>query len=661
MNRSGFPPLPFFAALAALATYAAVSLLVRMAEYGPFIDWDSVHYISVAGNLLNGNGFVAANAEHFEWAPLYPMLLAAAGALASVDPRDAVGPLNAVLFGMWVVAAGAWLRRTLDSRFLIVCGCLVAALSPALTLAAAQAGSETAFVLFATLALIRLDRHLVDSRRSSLWWAAIFAGLAWTTRYVGVIVAIASVAALALRRGVSPRDKLGAIAVYSLVSAAPVGVWISGNLLVTGSVAYTWLEAVETCAGAVGTMLVDPHRLAQRDTWPAFQLAVGGLSLLALAAALVAGARRTRAPEAGDDGESSFRLFGGFVVLYVCIYAVTAVTLSAWPGVEGRHLSPVYMPLLFSGLLAADRYLRRQRRQQPETARATDGIGDGGRFMAAALSLWIAWNAPAHLIDALDGHGTRGGYMFYYRDSEVMRHLRDNSSDADLYSNAPYASWAAGAPGSGVYLYLPDNPESARPADAGDPRGALGALLERAEHGDRVVWMFDNEANRLYSYDDAHMRAHAWLRLVADLADGAVFQVKKTFDGETNERMLAALTAKPDVRAVFDIRIRDDRLIYSRTPCVSMDTGARFFLHVFPADDSILPDDRKRHGFVGLDFDFKRVGAWIDEMCAAEIILPDWEIARILTGQFADFNRFWEADISLAETGTGHAATPSEP
>ena len=252
MNRSGFPPLPFFAALAALATYAAVSLLVRMAEYGPFIDWDSVHYISVAGNLLNGNGFVAANGEHFEWAPLYPMLLAAAGALASVDPRDAVGPLNAVLFGMWVVAAGAWLRRTLDSRFLIVCGCLVAALAPALTLAAAQAGSETAFVLFATLALIRLDRHLVDSRRSSLWWAAIFAGLAWTTRYVGVVVVVAAVGALALRRGVPLSDKAKNISVYLLISAAPIGIWMLRNFLTAGQptgsprlIDYPWLEAVE--------------------------------------------------------------------------------------------------------------------------------------------------------------------------------------------------------------------------------------------------------------------------------------------------------------------------------------------------------------------------------------------------------------------------------
>ena len=255
------------------------------------------------------------------------------------------------------------------------------------------------------------------------------------------------------------------------------------------------------------------------------------------------------------------------------------------------------------------------------------------------------------MIGALEGEGTREGHIFYYRDSEVMRYLRDNPSDADLYSNAPYASYANGAPGSGLYLYLPANPDNARSADDSDPHDLLGAFLDRAGDRDRVVWMFDNDLNHLYGYNDADMRAHAGLRLIADLADGAVFQVKKTFDGETNERILAALTAKPDVRAVFDIRIRDDRLIYSRTPCARMDTRARFFLHVFPADDSILPDDRKRHGFVGLDFDFKRVGAWIDEMCAAEIILPDWEIARILTGQFADFNRLWEADISLAETG----------
>ena len=667
MNRSGFPPVPFFAALAMLAMYSAVCLLVRMAEYGPVIGWDSVHYISVARNLLTGNGFVAANGEHFAWAPLYPMLLAAAGALASVDPRDAVSPLNAVLFGMWVIAAGAWLRQTLDSRFLLVCGCLIAALSPALTLAAAQAGSETAFVLFAMLALTRMDRHLADGGRSSLLWAAVFTGLAWATRYAGVIVAIAAVAALALRRRGSLRDKLGAIAVYSLISAAPFGVWISGNLPVIGSlafpsqsIAYTWLEAVEVIAGAVGTMLVDPHRLAWRDAGQAFQLTVGGLSLLALATALVAGARRTRVPGAGDDGENSFRLFGGFVVLYVCIYVLTAVAISPWIGSQGRHLFPVYIPLLFSALLAADRYLRRERGRQPETARTTDRSGDGGRFLAAALSLWIAWNAPAHLIDALDGHGTRDGYRFNYRDSEVMRYLRDNPSNDDLYSNAPYVSWANGAPGSGLYLYLPANPGSAGSADASDPRGSLGVLLERAGHGDRVVWMFDNELNHLYDYDDADMRAHVGLRRVADLADGAVFQVNRMFDGETNDRILTALAAEPDVRAIFDIRVRDNRLFYSRTPCARTDTRDRFFVHVFPADDRDLPDDRKRYGFLGLDFDFKRLGVWIDETCAAMIALPDWEVARIVTGQFTGSKRLWEADIPLAEVETGHAGAPSD-
>ena len=667
MNRSGFPPVPFFAALAVLATYASVCLLVRMAEYGPVIGWDSVHYISVARNLLEGNGFVAANGGHLAWAPLYPMLLAAASALASVDPRDAVGPLNAVLFGMWVIAAGTWLRQTLDSRFLIVCGCLVAALSPALTLAAALALSDIAFALFATLALTRMDRRLADGGRSSLLWAAVFTGLAWATLYAGVIVAIAAVTALALQRGVSPRNKLRAATVYSLIAAAPVGVWLSGNLLVTGSLAFppqpdahTWLEAVEAIAGAIGTMLVDPHKLSWRHTWPAFQLTVGGLSLLALAAALVAGARRASATGASDDGESSFHLFGGFVVLYVCIYALTTVAAGAWPGVQGRHLFPVYIPLLFSALLAADRYLHRRTRQ-PATERTMGGSSDGGRFLAVALSLWIAWNAPAHLIGALEGRGTREGYMFYYRDSEVMRYLRDNPSDADLYSDAPYASWANGSPRSGFYLYLPANPESARSTDAGDPRGSLDAFLERARHGDRAVWMFDNSPNHLYSYDDADMRAHAGLRLVADLADGAVFEVERTFDGETSDRILAALAAEPDVRTVFDIYIRDNRLIYSRTPCARADVRDRFFVHIFPTNDGNLSGDRKRHGFVDLDFDFNRLGGWIDETCAAMAALPNWEIARVLTGQFTASKRLWEADIPLADAEAGHAGASSDP
>ena len=679
MNRPSFPPAPFLTALAMLVAYVAVCLLVRMSEYGPHFNWDSMHYISVARNLLKGNGFLEADGGRFiTWPPLYPMLLAAAGALTSVDPRNVAGPLNVLLFGLSIFAAGAWMRRTLNSRFLIVWGCVVVALAPSLTLAATKVLADTAFVLFATLALIRLDRHLAEGGRSSLLWAAIFAGLAWATRYVGIVVVVTAVAALAFRRGVPLSDKAKNISVYSLISTAPVGIWMLRNFLIAGQptgsprlVEYTWLDAVEGIAGVIGGLLADSDIQLQTrwlTTWSVFHLTLGGLSLLAVAAGLIVSATWARCKRRPGDSGSSFRLFGGFVILFCFFYAWTLVNGYTWHGADLRHLIPVYIPLLFAALLAADRFLHRESRRQPAIAR-WKGLGTTkGLALTLACSLWILWTAPTHLRGTLAGVGS-----YPALDSEVMRYLRDTPSDTDLYSNAPSVAYFHSVPGDGFYRGLPYylSPDPFASSDS-DPHETLSHLLERSWHGDRVVWMFNLATNDIYDYDDADLRAHAGLRLVADLADGAVFEVEKILEREEGEWLSGIFVGEPEVRAVFDVRVRENRLVYSRTPCARTDAQPNFFLHVFPVDESDLPDDRKRHGFANLDFGFER-GMWADKTCAAVVALPDWEVARVATGQFVNdysklwgANILWEAEIIFGNTRTDGApgagpATPRPP
>lgn len=661
MNRSAFPPVPFFAALAALAAYVAVCLLVRISEYGSVISWDAVHYISVARNLLKGDGFVAADGSDMAaWAPFWPVLLAGAGALASADPRDVAGPLNAVFLGLCVLVAGAWMRRNLDSRFLIVWGCLVVALSPVLTLDSTRTLSDTAFVLFSMLALTNLDHRLAGGGPWRLLWAAVFTGLAWATRYVGVTVVIAAVAALALRRGVSPTHKATEITVYSLISAAPVGAWMARNFLVAGWFAaparpidFPWWEAVDGILESFGGLAIPDAGSGIRET-------VGGLFLLALAAALVMNAARSPMQGADRDSRRSLRLFGGFVFLFLCLYGWAAVEGHTWHGVQRRHLLPVYIPFLFALLLAADRFLDRERRRPSTltatTMRWTGGGTAGGLTLVVMLSLWVAWNAPAHTIGALEGEGADEGYVFDYRNSEVMHWLRDNPSEAALFSNDVYAVYINGTDGSGAASrHLIGNRPLGLISGDTDPRDALQLSLERAVDGDRVVWLFGESKGRRYDYDASDMRARAGLRLVADLADGAVFEVDKAFGGGAGEWRSAASAVDPEVRATFDVGVDENRLIYVRRPCARADTRARFFLRVFPADESALAGNRKRYGFMNLDFDFERRGARFGETCVAVVAFPEWRISRVATGQLAGDGKLWEVEFLIGDVETDHA------
>ena len=97
----------------------------------------------------------------------------------------------------------------------------------------------------------------------------------------------------------------------------------------------------------------------------------------------------------------------------------------------------------------------------------------------------------------------------------------------------------------------------------------------------------------------------------------------------------------------------DNGLIYTREQCRPEDVAARFFLHLRPVDANDLPDYRQEHGFDNPDFSFDQYGLLSGGKCLARIILPEYAIATIHTGQYVPAadgsNQLWEGEISLVE------------
>ena len=118
--------------------------------------------------------------------------------------------------------------------------------------------------------------------------------------------------------------------------------------------------------------------------------------------------------------------------------------------------------------------------------------------------------------------------------------------------------------------------------------------------------------------------------------------------------------AEPVIRrSDFDVYYHDRWLLYIS---IDAECGAEaleplFFLHVFPKDGDDLPADHRERGFHNLDFRFKDVSAPGGVGCAALVGLPDYEIARIRTGQVApDLVRLlWDGEIRL-DIGAGWIA-----
>ena len=156
----------------AAAALGAALVLARALPHGVGLTHDSLYYIEVARNVLAGEGIVNHDgAIHTIWPPGYPILLAIAG-LGIADPHTIAAPLNAVLFGLTIFAVGRYLRGRLETPALALWACLAIALALPLADLARFAMSETAFILFATLALMQTDRALRDDGGTGAGWCA---------------------------------------------------------------------------------------------------------------------------------------------------------------------------------------------------------------------------------------------------------------------------------------------------------------------------------------------------------------------------------------------------------------------------------------------------------------------------------------------------------
>ena len=116
-----------------------------------------------------------------------------------------------------------------------------------------------------------------------------------------------------------------------------------------------------------------------------------------------------------------------------------------------------------------------------------------------------------------------------------------------------------------------------------------------------------------------------------------------------------AQAGAPLIQSNFDVYLSDGTLIYVKDGCSEDDTDAPFFLATFPVDENVLPDGPRQRGFQNLDFHFQENGIrQSGDRCIALVQLPDYDIARISTGQYirradGSTEHPWEGEIRLTE------------
>ena len=113
-------------------------------------------------------------------------------------------------------------------------------------------------------------------------------------------------------------------------------------------------------------------------------------------------------------------------------------------------------------------------------------------------------------------------------------------------------------------------------------------------------------------------------------------------------------TGEPLIRSRFDVHLIGNGLMYAKDACREDDISEGFFLAIFPVDKNDLPDNRRQHGFDNLDFHFEQHAIHGGDRCIVIAPLPEYDIARIQTGQLipladGSYQHTWEGEIHLTE------------
>ena len=632
----------------AAAALGMALVLARVWTYGAALDSDSLHYIEMARSALAGEGFAKYDGTvNTVWPPGYPLLLAAAG-FGIIDLHSVAGPLNAVLFGLTILAVGLYLRGRLETRVLALWACLAIALALPLAELARYARSETAFILFTTLALIQTDRALRDDGRSALALAAAFCALAWLTRYIGGAVPALTGLALLLQGGMPLSRRARRAALFGAIAGAPMALWMLRNYIAAGVVRPLTAPPPSLWEILWGSAQIMASWLQPLSGW--FAVIVIGALIFALFI-----------PVARGDKPCARRaclIFGGFGLAYVALVSAALLMGAAHGGgFRPRLVAVLYIPAVVVATFALDGlfgWARDRRAAGSASALPMISAFARGRWairlaaiaLGVGLCAWIAAQAVEnadHIARANSGKLYLGRASPSWAKQETLRYLRENLSGAVIHINSPLtANFFSG--GNADYRLLRDVLPSR------DEFIRWAAINE----GAYVVWI--NDHNVLEEFMPINMRVREGLEPVAEFADGEVFRVNSEYkpnpDASPYFSAYSAVARGEAARlssgADFDVYIHQNTLIYFKHPCAIADVQDRFFLHIFPENAADLPDDARGNRFENFDFEFDQRGALFEGNCVALAPLPRYESERIRTGQYAIGveGALWEANVA---------------
>jgi hypothetical protein len=211
---------------------------IATARYGAGVSSDSVKYMSVAQNLLDGHGLY----DHrgwplLAWPPLYSMLLAGLAWMTGMDVFIAGWYLNILLLGINLVLSGMIFQRVFADKPLYA---HLASLFVFLSLSSlrnhATLGSDAPYLTMTLAFLLALDDYICKRSYWAFAWMVLLSALAPLLRYVGMAFAVTALLVILIEQRKSMRVLWRDGPALGLLSALPIFWWlVIRNVMTYGS------------------------------------------------------------------------------------------------------------------------------------------------------------------------------------------------------------------------------------------------------------------------------------------------------------------------------------------------------------------------------------------------------------------------------------------
>ncbi len=524
-NKSSFLYGLFFFSLIFLGMTA---LFVVTGPWGLGVSEDSVHYLSGARGLLNGQGYRSdfRNESITYFPPLFSFLTACIGFIFKMDALHAARILQVLLFGVNAALAGYFLKQVTGSAKISLIGVWLMLTSNAMFNVHSMAWSEPLFFSFVFPGFYCLHRYFENEQKRYLIFSGILIALASLVRYAGVSVISTGLVMILLfhPRGFTARVKDGFI--FFAVSYLPSALWFVRNLLTAGELANRDLgfhvptsRYFNQAMNTISTWIL-PEEIPEIVRHFVFRTVL--LALLGLFLFLVFKKGKDKAAAEVLASHPPFRFVASmiiFVIFNAVLLIVHLFLMNVNTQANDRHFSPFYVACLMSALIVLSEWLKVSRR--PKILKG---------LFAFLLIAMTSFNLFAFQRNWIEMY--RSGKAFtsrQWKTSPTLAKIETLPGKLLIYSNDPSIIYInTGRPAARLpRKYNKQHTrkgEEAKPAKTYFPR--IANVKRRLESREGYV-VFFLDRHRWFNPPQKELQELLPIQIVETLQDGVIYRTKE--------------------------------------------------------------------------------------------------------------------------------------